>query len=198
MVLQSRYRSLGFVLRHLYGQEVDLQLLELSMLLLEIFYIHSTCELGNLWANVTLESRIILWPLPLCSPLRHKVFLSEHCYQFFRNQCIWGNVDWVVTCNAALANVDSVDLIKIQFLSVIFKLLCVLNLSLYRLYPENFRTLYFFDCQKPWLSFQFQLFTIVQESLYQWCNSQELSITISVRFHLWRRSLGLCWSWYPW
>ena len=85
MVLQSRYRSPGIVWSHLYGHEVDLQLLELGMLPLEIFYIHSTFVLHALWADVTLESRIFFWPLPLCSPLPHEVFLSEHMLPTFRS-----------------------------------------------------------------------------------------------------------------
>ena len=60
MVQQSQYQSLGIVLSHLHGQEVDLQLLELGMLPLKIFHTHSTCELRVLWGDVTLEFRIFL------------------------------------------------------------------------------------------------------------------------------------------
>ena len=49
MVLQSWYQSLEIVVSHLFGQEVDLQLLGLGMLPLEIFYIplviYTFCEL---------------------------------------------------------------------------------------------------------------------------------------------------------
>ena len=71
--------------------------------------------------------------------------------QFLARQYIWWNVDLLVTCNTNHADVDSVGLIKlkVQFLSVIFTLWCVLNLCLCRLYRENYRTLLFVNCQTP-------------------------------------------------
>ena len=39
---------------------------------------------------------------------------------------------------------------------------------------------YFLSYQRPWLSFQFQLCAVVQESLYPWCDSQKLRIAISL------------------
>lgn len=71
--------------------------------------------------------------------------------QFLARQYIWWNVDLLAICNTNHANVDSVGLVKlkVQFLSVIFTLWCVLNLCLGRLYPENYRTLLFVNCQRP-------------------------------------------------
>ena len=45
MAQQSQNQSPRLVLSHLYSPEVDLHFLRLDMLQLEIFYIHSTCEL---------------------------------------------------------------------------------------------------------------------------------------------------------
>ena len=153
------------------------------MLLLEIPLIHSNFETSFLWADVTLKSRIFLWTLQLWSPLPLESTLWDNCNQFLAYQCIWWNVDLVVICNTTLANVDSLFLIKLkaQFLSVISKLWCVLNLCLYCLYPENFGTAYSFSCKRRCFSFWFQLFAVIQESLYPCCDSQELPMAVSLQ-----------------
>ena len=58
-------------MNYLYHWEVDLQLLGLSMLLLETFCIQSSYELKVWWADVLMSWRVdVLWPLPLCSSPR--------------------------------------------------------------------------------------------------------------------------------
>lgn len=62
------------------------------------------------------------------------------CYQLFTHQHILRDINWLVTCNRILVNIDSVCLIKlkVQFFDIISKQLRILSLCLYCFYSGNF------------------------------------------------------------
>ena len=53
------------------------------------------------------------------------------CYKLFTHQHILRDINWLVTCNRILVNIDSVCLLKmkVQFFDIISKLLCILRIG---------------------------------------------------------------------